>query len=193
MQEKSRRTNAVRTEEMRALLIETARKIFAEKGFADTGTPEIVRAADVTRGALYHHFADKTDLFRAVVQAEAAAVAEDIDAAAMGAQPDDALEAGTRAFFAAMSKAGRVRLLLVDAIAVLGPAEVDAIDAGSGRATLVTGLRAALPDVADDEIGALATMLSSAFDRAAMAVAEGADADVYISAISRLMRVLKTA
>ena len=193
MQEKSRRTNAVRTEEMRTLLIATARKIFAEKGFADTGTPEIVRAADVTRGALYHHFADKTDLFRAVVQAEAAAVAEDIDAAAMGAQPDDALEAGTRAFFAAMSKAGRVRLLLVDAIAVLGPAEVDAIDAGSGRATLVTGLQAALPDVADDEIGALATMLSSAFDRAAMAVAEGADAEVYIAAISRLMRVLTTA
>ncbi len=190
MQGKNRRPNAVRTEEMRARLIATARKIFAEKGFADTGTPEIVKAAEVTRGALYHHFADKTDLFRAVVRVEAEAVAKDIDAAAKAGAASDALEAGTRAYFAAMSVPGRVRLLLVDAIAVLGPAEVDDIDAGAGRATLVTGLSTALPLVDDAEIGALATVLSSAFDRAAMAVADGADPDTYIAALSRLMRVI---
>lgn len=190
MQERKRRSNAARTEEMRARLIATARKLFAEKGFADTGTPEIVKTAEVTRGALYHHFEDKTDLFRAVVQVEAAAVAQDIDSAAKEVEADDALEAGTRAYFAAMAKPGRVRLLLVDAIAVLGPAEVDAIDVGSGRATLVVGLKAALPDAEETEIFALATVLSSAFDRAAMAVAEGADPDTYIAALSRLMRVM---
>ena len=192
MQEKKRRSNATRTEEMRARLIATARNLFADKGFADTGTPEIVKAADVTRGALYHHFEDKTDLFRAVVTAEAAAVAADITSAAKALDADDALEAGTRAYFAAMAKPGRVRLLLIDAFAVLGHAEVDRIEAGSGRATLVDGLRAAMPNTPDAEIDALAMVLSAAFDRAAMAVADGADPEAYIAALNKLLRILQT-
>src|SRR6185436_1657920 len=50
----------------RSELLRVARDLFAARGYADVGTEEIVRAAHVTRGALYHHFADKRDLFRAV-------------------------------------------------------------------------------------------------------------------------------
>ena len=65
-----RRSNADRRAQTRQALLETARPLFAEKGFAATGTPEVVAQAGVTRGALYHHFADKAALFEAVIEAD---------------------------------------------------------------------------------------------------------------------------
>lgn len=62
----------------RQALVDAARTLFTEQGYAATGTEEIVAAARVTRGALYHHFRDKTDLFRAVMEQVAREVAEDL-------------------------------------------------------------------------------------------------------------------
>lgn len=75
MQSKKTRSNQERTEATRTALLSAARKLFVEKGYAATSTPEIAAAADITRGALYHHFADKQDLFRAILEDEARAVA----------------------------------------------------------------------------------------------------------------------
>ena len=60
----------------RQALVDVARRLFTEQGYAATGTEEIVAAARVTRGALYHHFHDKSDLFRAVMEQIAREVAE---------------------------------------------------------------------------------------------------------------------
>ncbi len=64
----SRRTQAARTEATRAALIDAARRLFTERGYDGVGTEEIVRAAGVTRGALYHHFGGKRELLEAVYE-----------------------------------------------------------------------------------------------------------------------------
>lgn len=62
-----------------AALLDAARELFVRHGYAETATPSIVARARITRGALYHHFADKRALFRAVVEDEARAVARHIE------------------------------------------------------------------------------------------------------------------
>jgi len=188
MQEKpARRTNAARSAATRARLIDAARALFAAKGYAETSTPEIVKAAGVTRGALYHHFQDKTALFEATAEAEAEAVADAIRISDPGAAatPEMALLAGAKAYFAAMSAPGRARILLVEGPAALGAARMRAIDAGS-VAELEAGLAAA--NVAEGAVlAALADVLATAFDRAALAIAGGADAGPYEEAFRLLL------
>ena len=64
----SSRTQAERRESTRAALIAAGRELFAARGFAAVGTEEIVRAAGVTRGALYHHFDGKRELLAAIYE-----------------------------------------------------------------------------------------------------------------------------
>jgi AcrR family transcriptional regulator len=190
-QEAERRTNKERSEATRAELIAAARRLFIEKGYAETGTPEIVAAAKLTRGALYHHFEDKRALFHAVAEAEAKAVADEIERAA----PDDlpareALIRGGEAFLTAMALPGRTRLLLLDGPAVLGRAGMDEIDGRHGTRSLRAGIAFAvsageLPR--DLPVVAATQLLSSAFDRAALAIENGARADDYRKALAALI------
>jgi AcrR family transcriptional regulator len=175
-QENQRRSNAERSEAMRRSLIGVARRLFTEKGYAATGTPELVEAAGVTRGALYHHFADKQALFAAVVEAESAAVAAEIEAAAPSSlEPVAALVEGSMAYLRAMGVPGRTRLLLLDGPAVLGRETMDAIDARHGNRTLREGLAAAMRAGAIKKLplAPLTAMLGAMLDRAAMESVQG--------------------
>lgn len=58
-----RRTQAERREETRSALVRAARGLFAQRGFAGVTIGEVVARAGMTKGALYHHFADKKELF----------------------------------------------------------------------------------------------------------------------------------
>jgi AcrR family transcriptional regulator len=185
-EEKSRIPNSDRRAAMRARLLASARRLFVEKGYAETSTPEIVKDAGVTRGALYHHFDDKAALFDALIRAEAESLAADIELAALG-NAGDSMQAGAKAFFAAMSHPGRARLLLVDGPAALGQARMDEIDAGNGRRTLRDGLAAASPDLPSEELDALSLLLSAAFDRAAQAIADGTDEAPLLAGILMLI------
>lgn len=191
MQEmKERRSNRERTDATRGDLIAAARKLFIENSYAETGTPEIVKQAGVTRGALYHHFEDKQALFKAVVEAEASAVAAEIETAAPDGMPSrDALLAGSDAYLAAMAHPGRTRLLLLDGPAVLGRAEMDEIDNRHGNRTLREGLVAAMREGSMPKlpVDACTAVLAAAFDRAALAIQAGANAEDYRAVLEALL------
>lgn len=178
MQEtKTSRTNRERTEATRQGLLDAARALFVSKGYSDTSTPDICAWTETTRGALYHHFTDKRDLFRHVLLREAEAVTADILAATPdGLAPRAALIAGSEAYLDAMTVPGRTRLLLIDGPAVLGRAEMLAMDEDNAADTLREGLLAAIPGADKVSVDALSSLLSAAFDRAALDIDGGADA-----------------
>ena len=185
-----RRSNRERSASTRAALIDAARGLFIEKGFGDTGTPEITAAAGVTRGALYHHFADKKALFRAVVEREARDVAAQIErGSASAVSTVTALFDGAHAFFDAMNNPGRIRLLLVEGPAVLGHAEMARIDSDTGGDTLRQGLAAGIAndELKDMPLEAATTILSAVFDRAALAIAAGESEKDYTAVIRFLI------
>src|SRR4051812_13680311 len=96
-----RSRKAEQSEATRAALLAAARELFADRGYAAVGTEEIVRSAGVTRGALYHHFDGKKDLFRAVYEELEREIVEVIGAGAeaAGAQsPLAVLRVGAQAW-----------------------------------------------------------------------------------------------
>jgi AcrR family transcriptional regulator len=113
----------LRSEATRQRLVAAARTLFAERGYAGVATEQVVQAAGVTRGALYHQFRDKAALFAAVAETIHAEIAHRITA---GAQADGAtdpmatLHAGMRRFLEACADPTVERILLLDGPAVLG-------------------------------------------------------------------------
>lgn len=190
-----RRTQEERRDATRRALIGAARRQFAESGYAATNTPAIAAEAGVTRGALYHHFADKQALFEAVVEAEHALLALAINAAAEAEDepgPVRALIEGGDAYLAAMQDPGRRRILLIDAPAVMAREKLEDINARFGLKTLVEGVEAAVSAgaIRDLPVLPLAQLLDALFDRAALALAE--ELADYRKAIKALIRGLKT-
>ncbi|MEK1870035.1 MAG: helix-turn-helix domain-containing protein [Ensifer adhaerens] len=189
-QEVSRRSNRERSDTTRAAILDAARGLFVTRGYADTSTPDIVAAAGLTRGALYHHFEDKKALFRAVAEREAIAVATSIEQATSGdLSARQALKVGARAYFDAMREPGRIRLLLLDGPAVLGKLEMMAIDVANAQRTLEEGIAEAMAPatVSAERLSAMASLLSAAFDRAALDIADGASSEVYAETIGTLI------
>jgi len=105
----------------RALLEDVARELFEARGFADVSAEEIVAAAGVTRGALYHHYGGKDGLFEAVAEAAMRRLHDNIAKAAAGAtDPLGALKLGMQRFLELTTPPRVQRVLFVDAPAVLG-------------------------------------------------------------------------
>jgi AcrR family transcriptional regulator len=113
----------------REALILAALALFTERGYAGVGTEEIVARAKVTRGALYHHFTDKRDLFRAVFERVESDLMERIGATMQSADdPYELMVGGMRAFLDACEEPAVNQISLTDAPAVLGWQEWREID-----------------------------------------------------------------
>lgn len=116
-----KRERAAQAAGTRRDLLQHARKLFAQKGYADASTDEMVRRAKVTKGALYHHYANKLELYRAVVEDMERELVEKMEAAASGArQPRKRLEAACHAYLDACLDSTLTRILVLEAPVVLG-------------------------------------------------------------------------
>ena len=171
---------AAQSEATRAKLVRAGRRLFGKRGFADVGTEEIVRAAGVTRGALYHQFADKRELFAAVFEdTEAELIAEAALGAAASDDPVEALRGGFVAWLEACSRPAVQRIVLVDAPAVLGWEEWRAIGERHGLGVTMAALRAGMDAgaLAPQPLRPLAHVMVGALDEAALYVARAQDTD----------------
>jgi AcrR family transcriptional regulator len=179
----NRRTQAERSAATRAALITAARPLFAAHGFSAVGTETIVRAAGVTRGALYHQFEDKAELFAAVFEAVEQELTERVEAAVSAAQPDavlTALRIGTDAWLDACEEPDVQRIVLLEAPAVLGWARWRAIGLryALGLVTALLDHAIATEEVPPQPVAPLAHLLIGAIDEAALYVAQADDAAV---------------
>lgn len=162
----------------RAALIKIARKLLADRGYADTATEEVVRRARVTRGALYHHFKDKQDLFKAVLlDEEKRLAAATTAAAARQSDPWQALSAGCNAFLNECLDPAVQRIVLIDAPAVLGWEAYRQIDADYFLAGVISSIQAAIESglIPRQPVAPLAHIIMGALHEASMLIAHADD------------------
>lgn len=175
-----RRTQAERTGATRAALVAAARPLFAERGYTRVGTEEIARAAGVTRGALYHHFDGKRELFEAVYEQIEVELAERIASGALRANassPLAAMRAGAEMFLLASTEPETQQIVLLDGPSVLGWDRWREIATEHGLGLIEATLAAAVEagEIDPQPIHPLAHVLMGALDEAAMLVARADD------------------
>ncbi len=171
-------TQSERSEATRTALLAAGRELFAEHGYADVSTGQIVSASGLTRGALYHHFGGKRELFKAVYEA--------IEAELVGRIPVDQLDAGdplgvlrvgadTVLDFSLESDVQQIAL--TDAQAVLGYEEWREVEERYGLGLLTAGLGAAMEagQIEKAPVEPLAHLLLGALITAAHYVARADD------------------
>jgi len=191
----ARRTQSERSESTRRALIEAAHSLFAERGYADVGTEEVVRAAGVTRGALYHHFGGKRDLFEAVYEQLEIELAERIAAGALAANaasPLEAMRAGAEMFLQVCTEPEAMRIALLDGPAVLGWDRWREIGAKHGLGLIEATLQAAIEAgaIIPQPVRPLAHVLMGALDEAALLVARADDPTQARAEVARTLELL---
>jgi AcrR family transcriptional regulator len=173
-------TQAERTEATRGRLISTARRLFAEKGFAATSTEEILSEAAVSRGALYHHFPSKTDLFQAAFeQVEDEVTAQVLQAATKDGETDPMriLQIGFDAFLDQCLNPEVQRIVMLDGPTVLGWDLWHELDERYAFGTLKTVLTVAADTgrIEESAVEPLSHLLLGAIMQAGMVVARSDD------------------
>src|SRR3954469_16900431 len=170
-----------RSERTRARLIEAARELFAGRGYANVAVEEIVRAAGVTRGALYHQFpGGKEGLFAAVFDAVETEVMEGVAETLGKAGAEDpiaGMRAGLDATLDLALDPKLVQLTILDAPAVLGWQAWREAGERYGLGLVRAGLMAAMDTgaIARAPVDPLAQLLLAAVEEAVVYVARADD------------------
>jgi AcrR family transcriptional regulator len=172
-----RRSQAERTQATRAALITSARRLFAEHGYAQVSAEQIVAAGGLTRGALYHHFTDKHDLFQAVFEQVEQEITDEIAQVIAGA-PDSATAnpIALGRFLDLCERPDVLRIALTDAPAVLGWSAWREIEARHGLGLLTEALQhAGEESMLPAPAAVLAQLVLGAVIEAALLIAHAPD------------------
>ena len=171
-----------RAEETRDAIVTAARRLFAIKGYADTSIRDLVEAAGVTRGALYHHFKDKEALFARVFELVAReTLGLTLAAAADGVDLWERIRNGREAWLRSCTRPEVYRISMIDGRSVLSAERRREIlgSIGTIESNLIKASIEALMDSGDVPrivpIEPVATLLTGAFDAAALMIAEADD------------------
>lgn len=168
-----------RGEQTRRDLIDAGRELFVEHGFFNTSISDIVTRSGVgTRGAFYHHFKDKAELFRAVFEdVENDLTLRSIAAPPPGADAWERLTRGLHGFLEAAQEPAVQRVILVDGPVVLGWQTLREIQEGNSIALINEVVREAIAEgiIDDQPVGELTHMLVAALEEASLLVAHSAN------------------
>lgn len=190
-----RRTRA-EMEETRATLLATARKVFSERGYAETSMDDLTAQAGLTRGALYHHFGDKKGLLAAVVDQLDNEMDRRLQAISDNADdPWEGFCGRCRAYLEMALEPEFQRIVLRDAKAVLGGSspESDRLCIDSMQHLIRNLIQQGIVDDADPE--GLASLIYGSLAEAAFWIADGNESDKRleqgITALNLLLRGLR--
>ena len=166
-----------RGEATREALVEAARSLFGERGFAGTSLDEIVRTAGVTKGALYHHFSDKEDLFAAVAEEVKRDITSTLSDLFLSPDPFDGLEAGCLAILDAYLDPALRQIVWVDARSVLSPSAYLELQGRYEPVFVRAALRRAMREGVIDRqpLIPLATLLTGAIGEGCTLIADAED------------------
>ena len=174
---------AEQSESTRTALLDAARELFTERGYAGTATEDIAQRAGVTRGALYYQFRDKVGLFYAVLDDLSRSTNEAVGIAMQSGQGnqgdlwDQIVRTGTRVYLDACLDPAVQRIGLIEAPAVLGWKEKRELDRRYGLSLISDALQALVDAglIAPQPIEPLAHLVLSALLEAAMYIARADD------------------
>ncbi len=172
------RSQRERSEATTSELVEVARRLFAADGYAATSLDDVVRGAGVTKGALYHHFKGKRELFLAVYEREQQRLAAaQLEAFARTAGTWEGFLAASTAFFEASLDPGVQRITLLDAPSVLGWETMREVEGRYALVQLHHGIEKLIGEghLAPRPVEPLANLLFGAMCEAAMMVARAGD------------------
>ncbi|MDR3417068.1 MAG: TetR/AcrR family transcriptional regulator [Nevskia sp.] len=173
-----RRTQGERSAETVGRLMATARELFASRGFAGTSLDDILEAVSGSRGALYHHFDSKKDLFRAVFEEQERLLTDVIVAAARRERSAwAAFMAGCEAFLAACTDPAVQQIILLDAPAVLGWETMRSVESRYVLTMVQEGIAGAIREgtLRPRAVEPLAHFILGGLSECAMAIARSGD------------------
>jgi AcrR family transcriptional regulator len=189
-----RRSQPERSARTRAALVDAATTLFAERGYGGVALEEVVRAAGVTRGALYHHFAGKRELFLAVFEAGEQRMVERVGAAIADLPPSwERLVTGIDAFLAACEDPAFSRIALIEAPGVLGWSAWREVDARYGLGLVTFALQTGVEEgvLKPVPVAPLAHVLLGALGEAGLMLAGGAPREEVRSGVLALLEGLR--